>query len=218
MINLAGLQAPFWNGPFRPGDNLLQPPTADEGRHYQRIVSRNIEHFRNAMAVEQGSVTDRVLSRFAERADRWWVGAGRPQSLVHGDYRVDNMLFPTGGADRPVVVDWQTALVAHTGRDLGGFLGASIPTDVRREHQDELLRTYHGRLTELGVSEHSLEDCVADLRLGAFQGLHHTVSIARAVDMNDRGWRLVTTWLERLLATFDDLDSLDALDDLEALT
>lgn len=59
---------------------------------------------------------------------------------------------------------------------------------------------------------------MTDLRLGAFQGLHHTTSIARAVDMNDRGWQLVTTWLDRLLATFEDLDSLDALDDLEALS
>lgn len=156
MTNLAGLHAPLWSGPFPAGDNLLEPPTAAEGQHYQRIISRNVEHFRTAMAVEPGSATDRVLGRFVERADRWWVSAGQPMSLVHGDYRVDNMLFPTDGANRPVVVDWQTALVAHPGRDLGGFLGASIPTEVRREHQDDLLRTYHGRLTELGVSDHSL--------------------------------------------------------------
>ena len=68
------------------------------------------------------------------------------------------------------------------------------------------------------MAGHTVEDCLLDLRLGAFHGLQNTVSIARAVDMNERGWRLVTTWLDRLLATFDDLDSLDALDDLEALS
>lgn len=218
MINLAGLHAPLWNGPFPAGDNLLKPPTVEEGLRYQRIVARNIEHFRSALEIEPGSATDRVLSRFVERADRWWVSAGRPQSLVHGDHRPDNMLLPTHGDGRPVVVDWQTVSVAHTGRDLGGFLGASTPTDVRREHQDDLLRTYHARLTELGVTGYSAEDCLQDLRLGAFHGLQNNVSIARAVDMNERGWRLVTTWLDRLLATFDDLDSLDALDDLEALS
>ena len=35
--------------------------------------------------------------------------SGRPQGLVHGDYRLDNMLFGEAGADRPLtVVDWQT--------------------------------------------------------------------------------------------------------------
>ncbi|CAJ1499179.1 phosphotransferase family protein [[Mycobacterium] burgundiense] len=218
MVNLAGLHAPLWNGPFPEGDNLLKPPTAEEGLRYQRIVARNIEHFRSALGIEPRSATDRVLGRFVERADRWWVSAGRPKSLVHGDYRPDNMLLPTCGASRPVVVDWQTVSVAHSGRDLGGFLGASTPTDVRREHQHDLLRTYQARLAELGVTGYSAEDCLLDLRLGAFHGLQNNVSIARAVDMNERGWRLVTTWLDRLLATFDDLDSLDALDDLEALS
>ncbi|MGV0652754.1 phosphotransferase family protein [Mycolicibacterium thermoresistibile] len=218
MVNLAGLHAPLWNGPFPPGDNLLKPPSAVEGARYQRITQRNIDHFRNVMAVEPGSATDRVLGRFVERADRWWVAAGRPHGLVHGDYRPDNMLFPVHDGARPVVVDWQTVSVAHTGRDLGGFLGASTPTEVRREHEHELLRTYHRRLTQLGVQGYSEEDCRSDLRLGVFHGLQNTVAIARAVDMNDRGWQLVRTWLDRLLAAFDDLDSLDALDELEALS
>ncbi len=60
---------------------------------------------------------DRIEPRHREVCERL-VGAfdaylaqeaGAAKGLVHGDYRLDNMLFGTADADRPLtVVDWQT--------------------------------------------------------------------------------------------------------------
>ena len=67
--------------------------------------------------------------------------------LVHGDYRLDNMLFGAAGADRPLtVVDWQTVTWGPAMTDL-----AVLPRlraaggGRRRKHYDALLDGYHRR-------------------------------------------------------------------------
>ena len=71
----------------------------------------------------------------------------RIQGLMHGDYRLDNMLFGAAGADRPLtVVDWQTVSWGPALTDLSYFLGCALPAQDRREHYDALLRAYHEAL------------------------------------------------------------------------
>ncbi len=66
---------------------------------------------------------------------------------MHGDYRLDNMLFGADGADRPLtVVDWQTVTWGPAMTDLAYFLGCALPAEDRREHYDALLDDYHRAL------------------------------------------------------------------------
>ena len=66
---------------------------------------------------------------------------------MHGDYRLDNMLFGTAGADRALtVVDWQTVTWGPALTDVAYFLGCALPAQHRREHYDALLRAYHEAL------------------------------------------------------------------------
>ena len=44
--------------------------------------------------------------------------------LIHGDYRLDNLMFPPHGTG-VVAVDWQTLAVAPPARDLAYFLATS---------------------------------------------------------------------------------------------
>ena len=54
--------------------------------------------------------------------------------LVHGDYRLDNMLFGQPGADRALtVVDWQTVTWGPAMTDVAYFLGCALPSELRRE-------------------------------------------------------------------------------------
>ena len=64
--------------------------------------------------------------------------------LVHGDYRLDNMLFGRPGSLRDLtVVDWQTVTWGPAMTDVAYFLGCALTTEDRRTHYDELLRAYH---------------------------------------------------------------------------
>ncbi len=71
----------------------------------------------------------------------------RPQGLVHGDYRLDNMLFGDEGAERALtVVDWQTVTKGPAFTDVAYFIGCALPVEQRRAHYDELLAAYHQAL------------------------------------------------------------------------
>ena len=66
----------------------------------------------------------------------WQMARPSPFAVVHGDYRLDNLLFDPAGAD-VVVVDWQTLSVGPPTRDLAYFLGTSLTVDDRRAAERE---------------------------------------------------------------------------------
>jgi hypothetical protein len=92
-----------------------------------------------------------------------------PLSLLHGDYRLDNLMFGPD-ADDVVAIDWQTLTVGPPGRDLAYFLGTSLAVEQRRAEEPELVGVYHAALVERGVRDYSLPDCQLDYRVGQLQG------------------------------------------------
>ncbi|MEO5902066.1 MAG: phosphotransferase [Ilumatobacteraceae bacterium] len=151
-----------------------------------------------------------MLHEFGSKARAWFLADGERVGLTHNDFRLDNLLF-TGEAGGCVVLDWQTFMVSHIGRDLGMFIGASIPTDLRVAHGNELLTAYRDQLTSLDVTGYSQANSEHDLRYGSFHGIHNALLLHRAVDMTDRGTQMFDAWLARACQTVDDLDALQVL-------
>ena len=81
---------------------------------------------------------DRVAELLAE---------GTP-TLVHGDSHIGNMLRHD---DDPILIDWAMVSCAPGLRDVAYFIGNSVPPEVRREHEQQLLRRYLAALAERGV-------------------------------------------------------------------
>ncbi len=106
-----------------------------------------VDRYGDRIAPQHRMVCERLVGGFdAYLADE--AAEGRTlQGLVHGDYRLDNMLFGAAGADRPLtVVDWQTVTWGPAMTDLAYFLGCALPVAERRTHYDELLQAYHAAL------------------------------------------------------------------------
>ena len=80
-----------------------------------------------------------------------WLGrrSTRAMTLVHADYRLDNLLYD--GDRLTGVVDWQTALRGPGTLDVASLLCTSLTLEDRRRHEDELLDRYVGALDALGV-------------------------------------------------------------------
>jgi aminoglycoside phosphotransferase (APT) family kinase protein len=89
--------------------------------------------------------------------------------VVHGDYRLDNLMFAPDGSD-VVAVDWQTLAVAPPVRDLAYFLGTSMHVEDRRRAEEELVGEYHAQISAHGVNGYPLDQCFDDYRLGQLQG------------------------------------------------
>lgn len=119
-------------------------------------------------------------------------------SLVHYDYRLDNLLLdertsPPGVA----VVDWQSVVLGNPLGDVAYFLGAGLPVSVRREVEKDIVRRYHESLCRAGVTGYGWERCWDDYRRGTFAGLVVTVIASMMVKQTERGDAMFATMAAR---------------------
>jgi hypothetical protein len=136
--------------------------------------------------------------------------ADRMHGLVHGDYRLDNMLFGQQGAERPLtVVDWQTVTWGPAMIDVAYFLGCALPDDIRRDNYDALLRTYHDALGP--EPELSLEDVRDGVRGQSFFGVMMAIVSSMLVERTERGDEMFMTMLRRHSQHVLDNDALATL-------
>jgi len=132
-----------------------------------------------------------------------------PQSLVHADVRLDNVLFDD---DTPVLVDWQSVCRCAGEQDLAYFLTQSLPDALREEHLDALLERYHQGLIAGGVRDFDLDACRQRFRIATLYLMAWAVVIAGTLDLgNDRGHALAAALLGRSLRSVVATDGFELL-------
>ncbi|MEQ5871163.1 phosphotransferase family protein [Sagittula sp. NFXS13] len=96
------------------------------GDYYARQLGRWSKQYR-ASATEAQPGMDRLMSWLDENLPQ----EDGPRTLVHGDYRIDNMLFSENGPDCLAVLDWELSTVGHPFADLAGVIMQwQLPTGV----------------------------------------------------------------------------------------
>jgi Ser/Thr protein kinase RdoA (MazF antagonist) len=122
-----------------------------------------LERYRDALPSALLTIVELLRSRLARVLDGL---ANGPQTLIHGDFHLDNLIFSARGSDRSVVVlDWQTAVVSAPAWDLALFLFGSLTPADRRAAEGPLLDRYAALLAANGVSGYSGERLRHDCRL-----------------------------------------------------
>ena len=86
--------------------------------------------------------------QFAEHAAEALPALTERSMLLHGDIRADNLFFD---GDRLKVVDFQFASRGAGAADVAYLVSQGLPTEVRRGHDEALVREYLERLAEHGV-------------------------------------------------------------------
>jgi hypothetical protein len=168
-----------------------------------------IDRYRDEIAPEHREVCDGVVSTFdaylaAEAA------SGSPQGLIHGDYRLDNLLFGEQGAARPLtVVDWQTVTWGPALTDVAYFLGCALPVQHRRDHADALLRAYHDALGADAAL--TMDDVREGVRRQSFFGVVMAIVSPMLVERTERGDRMFMTMIERHCTHVLDMDAMFVL-------
>ncbi len=160
---------------------------------------------RYAEQLEQGTLA--LIEDFLPHAGSYLAATDEPRTIVHGDFRADNLLF---GRVRPVVLDWQTASFGAATGDLSYFLASSLPVAARRQYEEALVRRYHAGLQSRGV-ELSWHDCWTGYRRHAFSGIVMDIIAAMFVQQTDRGDKMFATMARRHARHALDLDALGTL-------
>jgi hypothetical protein len=210
-VAAAGLHAGSWCDPAIAALDWLIPPMRDVADHMGPMLQDAVGTFLGERDLD--AATADVFRRFADGFAGWTTARATPTSLVHNDYRLDNLLFAPAGADVPAVtvVDWQSLTTGEPLRDVGFLLGTGLDPEARRAHEREIVGAYHAALTVHGVDGYDADRCWDDYRHGLFQGPLISILGDAFATPTERGLRMFSVMAERSATAIRDLDCLDLL-------
>ncbi|MGB3355855.1 MAG: phosphotransferase [Mycobacterium sp.] len=208
---LAGLHGPSW-GDRRWFDlpSIVMPKPGDaeaaKGMGDVAVMAADI-----TLDKLGGSVSDEdrdTLTVAMSLVTPWLLAEPDRFSLMHGDYRLDNLLFDPDRT-RVTVVDWQTVGLGLPTRDLAYFTATSLLPEIRPTVERDLVERYHKTLLGYGVTGYDAETCWKDYRLGVLQApLLTTLGYAFAAS-TERGDEMILTMLHRGCRAIRDLEAID---------
>jgi hypothetical protein len=208
--SIATLHGRWWNDPRLGALREIMPTIAEPPYSYA------VQNYRSSLSVACDalkSLGHENLARLANRLDplleqMLQTLATGPLTLNHGDFRTDNLMFRQTKTGRELtVVDWQIVMQVRGPYDLGYLIGGAVPVSLRRAEEMNLLRRYHNRLLDLGVTGYNFADCLLDYRRAVLLGLANWVEGYPLVDQNNaRAVALFGNWATRVAAAIDDLD------------
>ncbi|WP_216915819.1 phosphotransferase [Nocardia noduli] len=212
---LAGLHGPRWCDPtWRKFSGITTPdPDASTARRAGDIAISaagvTVEKLGGAMTSDARETLRAANALVAD----WLMLKPERFCLLHGDYRLDNLLFDPGHT-RVTVVDWQTLAVGLPARDLAYFVGTSLTPEIRAESERDLVHDYHRALLAYGVSEYDESECWHDYRLGMLQ-IPMLASFGTAFSASTgRGDAMMVAMLERGCRAIRELGSLELIREL----
>ncbi len=215
---LAGLHGPSW-GERRFFDlpSIVMPKPGDEaaakGMGDVAVMAANI-----TLEKLGGSVSDEdrdTLLTSMSLVTPWLLAEPDRFSLLHGDYRLDNLLYDPDRT-RVTVVDWQTMGVGLPARDLTYFTATSLAPEDRAAVERQLVERYHAALLTHGVTDYDVETCWQDYRLGVLQAPLITVLGFAFAASTERGDEMVLTMLRRGCRAIRELDAIDLVRSYQA--
>jgi hypothetical protein len=209
---LAGLHAPTWCDPKWanfPGLAMSMPnEDAAKGLGDIAVMATQItlDRLGERMTAQDRDTATESMSMVTP----WLLAEPGRFALMHGDYRLDNMLFDPDRS-RVTVVDWQTLGSGLPARDLSYFTATSLLPEVRSEVDDALLDAYHDELLRYGITGYDRETCWRDYRLGTLQAPLLTVLGCAFASTTERGDEMMLVMLQRGCQAIRDLRSLDLI-------
>jgi len=204
LDHLARLHAAWWQH-ARLGE-LSWVPAQNSGLEVlQSVYEQALPRFVEAA---EGLAPPPLLELSARLADRLPAVRQRlgeaPTTLLHYDFRLDNLLF--GLPDAPLaVLDWQLVSRGAAVNDLAYFLTWSLPVEVRRAEEPGLAEAYLAALRARGVSQYGAESLAEHLPDAYLNCLVRLVVAGGLLDWSsERGRSLLAQLLQRTAAALLD--------------
>ncbi|MBW2282650.1 MAG: phosphotransferase [Deltaproteobacteria bacterium] len=198
VLELAGLHAPSWCDASLRGIDWLGEPsdaTVQLGRAMYGVqLPAFLERYRERLEADEIDIIERVAASQGPPFEL----LGDVFSLVHIDYRLDNLMIDERQSPPSVaVVDWQSVTLANPLVDVAYFMGAGLQPEARRSVEREIVRDYHHAICEAGVTGYDAERCWSDYRRGVFSGFAVTVIASVMVQQTERGDEMFTAMARR---------------------
>jgi hypothetical protein len=189
----AALHALLWNDPRL---EALPWLSRDNGELIRHLFPQFYLGFRERYAARLDPAVLDLGARLVERLDAYLAREPAARTIVHGDLRIDNILFAPGG-ERCWLVDWQTLGRGSGAADLAYLVGTSIADPDERAAADRpAFDHWIAALTAAGVKPDA-EALWTDYRVGALSGYFMAVFASMSVERTARGDEMFAVMAER---------------------
>ncbi|MBP7816330.1 MAG: phosphotransferase [Phenylobacterium sp.] len=210
MREAAALHGPRWADPKLGDVEFLNRP-AIEPAAISAMFGGVITAFRARYEDRLEPEYMAICQDFADHIGAFYAGPAAPPTLQHLDFRLDNMLFePQGGRWPLAVLDWQSVALGPGVLDVAYFIGAGLPTEIRRKHEQDLLKQWLGALRGYGVS-YDWNDAWTAYRHYLLQGVFTAIFASVSTKQTERGDQMFLTMARRHCAQAADLESMKLL-------
>ena len=119
------------------------------GNYYERQVARWTKQYR---ASETEVLPD--MDRLIEKLTQSIPADDGQRTLVHGDYRIDNMMFEKDGTKCLAILDWELSTIGHPYADLAAVIMQwQMPAGTEGRTVDVHLSNLRKKLGETATSE-----------------------------------------------------------------
>jgi aminoglycoside/choline kinase family phosphotransferase len=210
-VNLAGLHGPRWCDASLLRIEGLTINGPEDAALLAEVYAPVTETFVEILADRLSDETVATLRACVGVCAAWSLGRQERFGLVHGDYRLDNLLFgdAAGGGSEVAAVDWQTLSLGLPARDLSYLLGTGLSVEDRREHERAIVAEYHADLTAYGVEGYEADLCWEDYRYAMLQGPLVSVFGCAVGSRTERGDAMFAAMVERSCTAIRDLGTLE---------
>ena len=221
---LVRLHGPLWNSSYLSKLAWLNRSTDKDRSGSQALMQTVFPGFLQRYGDRLTAEARRIGEEFVRDSGGYFRRELPHRTVVHGDFRLDNLLFrgpgdssraPTAanGAVTGVhvgVVDFQTVTHACGAQDLAYFVGAGLTTEARRLHESELVQRWVDGLRGYNVAL-TYDDAWHEYRKFTFAGYVMAVVASMIVKQTDRGDEMFLAMANRHAQHAVDLDSLAAV-------
>ncbi|MEX2247507.1 MAG: phosphotransferase [Dehalococcoidia bacterium] len=207
--SLARFQAGWWDSPelarldWMP--NINDPVNHSTQPAYQQAWGPFLQQFGDEMSPKVRAVGEELQHHILELLD---VLEPAPRTIVHGDFRGDNVFFGDGKTSDPfAVIDWQISMRGRGVFDVAYFLSTSCDPAIRKSEEMRLIRRWYDTACA-GRSGYTFEDAFRDYRASLlFMHVYTVIALGSLDAANERGMKLFHEWLRRRAAAIEELDA-----------
>lgn len=207
---LAEVHSRYWGDPHvpsLPADRFVSVIQANMAECWDLFITR----YRDLL----GDTATDFQWMWSNAADVSSHRLSEPATLFHGDVHPENILFHHSRFGRPVLLDWQLAGRGLAANDVSFLLIKSMSAELRRAHEDRLLREYLAQLPRLVRHEYPLRTFKLDYRACATRSMVSAVMLVgpKFADRPDQ-LKLADAVASRVIAAVRDLRPVQAMQQL----
>ncbi len=203
---LAKLHAHYWETDELHALEWLPPMNNAMYKTSQTLAENLIAKFDTDWGSSIDTTTLTAIKKFIPRYPEfldWAVSRGN-QTFIHNDARCENYLFSPDGTI--TMIDFQYCTSFYGAWDISNWLSASLTTEDRQQHGDDLVTHYHQELVRNGVKNYSIDQCWSDLKASLIVQTYNQVIDNDLDYSNERGNRLLEKCITRTFSAATDYE------------